>query len=119
MLTILVILVIANAALYVAKAAAHHRRHDAYWRAYSWQDWLPAKWQRIARCETGIDWRWDSGTYVSAFGIYRSGYAADARAVGLPSWDAPGHRTPRQQYLTALSHYRLHGGFSGWGCRNA
>jgi hypothetical protein len=86
---------------------------------YDWQKWLPAKWYRVAHCETQVNWSHDSGTYVSAFGIYRPAYADDAAHIGLPSWDAPGHRTPREQYLTALSHYNLHGGFSGWGCRGA
>jgi hypothetical protein len=102
------------------KARAARLAYFAWHREqWEWRRWLPAKWYRIARCETGVRWDWDSGTYVSAFGIYRAGYADDAAHVGLPSWDAPGQRTPREQYLTALSHYRLHGGFSGWGCRNA
>lgn len=86
---------------------------------YAWWEWLPDKWRRVATCETRLNWRHDSGTYVSAFGIYRPAYADDAAHAGLPAWDDPGERTPREQYETALSHYRLHGGFSGWGCRGA
>lgn len=99
---------------------------------YKWEVWLPDKWARIGACETGYgkrpgNWAWDSGTYVSAFGIYRQGYRSDARAARMPDWPTRGRDgrytsripTPWQQFMTALAHYRLHGGFSGWGCRNA
>lgn len=91
------------------------------WRSYhfDWQAWLPPKWYRVARCETHVNWHHDSGTYVSAFGIYRPAYADDARRAGVPGWDEPGQRTPREQFEAALAHYRAHGGFSGWGCRGA
>jgi len=100
------------------------------WHAYhyDWREWLPAKWQRIGACETGYgrrpgNWRWDSGTYVSAFGIHRDAYRNDAHRVGQLSWDETLRKlkrypTPREQFKAALSHYREHGGFSGWGCRD-
>lgn len=101
-------------------------RELAAWQhhQYAWQRWLPAKWYRVARCETGVNWSHDSGTYVGAFGIYRAGYADDAARVGNMSWDETVRArgtvpTPREQYDAALSHYRAHGGFSGWGCRGA
>ena len=113
-----------------AKAHAARLRYERWHRYhYAWREWLPDKWQRIGACETGYgkrpgNWHWDSGRYVSAFGIYRPAYADDAHHAGLLSWDETLrklHRypTPREQYRTALSHYRLHGGFSGWGCRGA
>lgn len=96
---------------------------------YAWWKWLPDKWQRVGACETGYgrrpgNWSHDSGTYVSAFGIYRAGYADDAHRIGNLSWDETRRDlgrlpTPREQYDAALSHYRAHGGFSGWGCRGA
>jgi len=97
---------------------------------YDWQTWMPrgSKWYRVASCETGYgrdpNWSHDSGTYVSAFGIFRPGYADDAHRVGNMSWDETVRArgtvpTPREQYEAALSHYRAHGGFSGWGCRGA
>ena len=102
------------------------KRELARWTRdqYAWQTWLPAKWVRVARCETGVNWSHDSGTYVSAFGIYRPGYADDAHRVGNLSWDETVRArgtvpTPREQFEAALSHYRAHGGFSGWGCRGA
>lgn len=107
------------------KAHATRARAEA-WRAYhfDWRSWLPAVWYRLARCETAVRWDWDSGTYVSAFGIYRAGYADDAHRIGHLSWDETLRRlgrlpTPREQYLAALSHYHANGGFSGWGCRGA
>ena len=96
---------------------------------YEWWKWLPDKWQRVGACETGYgkrpgNWTWDSGTYVSAFGIFRPGYADDAHRIGNLSWDETKRElgrlpTPREQYAAAMSHYRAHGGFSGWGCRGA
>jgi len=102
--------------LWVRKAHAA-RKAFIRWFEYEWhwQSWLPAKWYRIARCETGVRWDWNSGSYQGAFGF------------AVSSWDAfrrPGHpteaylATPRQQYEVALAIWRRFG-FSGWGCRNA
>ena len=112
------------------KAQAARIRYEAWWEYHwHWQAWLPDKWARLGACETGYgrwpgDWTWDSGQYVSAFGIYRPGYADDAHRIGALSWDETIrklHRlpTPREQFKAALSHYRAHEGFSGWGCRGA
>jgi hypothetical protein len=104
------------------KAHAARLEFERWFRYhYAWREWLPARWKRLIQCETFSNFRWDSGRYVSAFGIYRAAYADDARHVGLLSWDETLRRlhrypTPREQYRTALSHYRLHGGFDGWGC---
>lgn len=92
-------------------------------RDWDWRSWLPDKWARIGACETGYgkrpgNWHWDSGRYVSAFGIYRAAYAQYAHEIGLPGWDEPGVRTPREQYRVAMRIYH-HYGLSGWGCRNA
>jgi hypothetical protein len=131
---------------YVRYACGPTKRRAAEWRErarkatrelvewrrwhYDWTVWMPrgSKWWRVASCETGYgrdpNWAHDSGTYVSAFGIYRPGYADDAHRVGNLSWDETRRQlgrlpTPREQYEAALSHYRAHGGFSGWGCRGA
>lgn len=122
---------------------AHVLRRKAYaarrawerWHAYhyDWRSWMPAKHQRVAACETGHQggsgpggsrWDWDSGTYVSAFGIYRPAYDDDARRVGNLGWDETRRRlgrfpTPREQMQAVDSHRAAHGGWSGWGCRGA
>ena len=95
---------------------------------YHWQSWLPDKWARIGACETGYgrrpgSWTWDSGTYVSAFGIYRPGYAQFAHAIGQLSWDETRARlgrypTPREQYNVALEIARRFG-YGAWGCGGA
>jgi hypothetical protein len=94
---------------------------------------MPAKHQRVAACETGHQggtgpggsrWDWDSGTYVSAFGIYRPAYNDDAHRVGNLGWDETIRRlgrfpSPREQMQAVDSHRAAHGGWSGWGCRGA
>ena len=115
-------------ARYLAKVAqrkaAGARRAYARWHAYhwGWRRWLPANWLALGICESGHNppnWSHDSGTYVSAFGIYRPGYRDDAHRIGQLSWDETVRRlhrlpTPREQYEAALSHYRANG--DGWGC---
>lgn len=113
-----------------AARIAYGRWHEYH---YAWRKWMPAKHQRVAQCETGYQggtgpggsrWDWDSGTYVSAFGIYRQGYDDDAHRVGNLGWDETIRRlgrypTPREQMQAADSHRAAHGGWSGWGCRGA
>lgn len=123
MLTVIAILIALNLIAFVARASADHRKHDRYWHQYVWQEWLPAKWQRIARCETGIRWHWDSGTYVSAFGIYRPGYSQYAHEIGQLSWDETRSRrhrypTPHEQFNVAMRIYG-HFGYGAWGCGGA
>lgn len=69
-------------------------------------------WQRIARCETGMRWNWNSGTYQGGFGMARTTWDA-FRYRGYPS--EAYLATPWQQYRVAL---RIHAryGFTGWGC---
>jgi hypothetical protein len=100
---------------------------------YAWRKWMPAKHQRVCACETGHQggtgpggsrWDWDSGAYVSAYGIYRQGYNDDAHRIGNLGWDETIRKlgrypTPREQMQAADSHRAAHGGWSGWGCRNA
>jgi hypothetical protein len=114
--------------LWQRKARAARRAYELWhFEQYAWREWLPGIWFRLAVCETGHNppnWAHDSGTYVSGFGIYRPGYRDDSHRIGQLSWDETIrklHRlpTPREQYEAALSHYREHGGFSGWGCRGA
>jgi hypothetical protein len=116
-----------------AKAYGLRRAHTE-WRFYHyrWDHWLPAKWYRIARCETGVNWRHDTSRDTNRDGEADSGYEG-AFGFAVSSWDSFKHRanpkagpypkaawqaTPRQQYEVALAIYRAFG-FSGWGCRNA
>jgi hypothetical protein len=113
-----------------AARAAFERWHRYH---FAWREWMPAKHQRVARCETGRQggtgpggsrWDWDSGKYVSAYGIYRQGYDDDAHRVGNLGWDETLRKlgrypTPREQMQAADSHRAAHGGWSGWGCRGA
>lgn len=85
---------------------------------FAWQEWLPANWYRVGSCETGYggppNWRHANSSFVSAFGITRHNYSVDAARAGTPQWDDRNPPTPREQYLTALAHYRAYG--DGWGC---
>ena len=93
------------------------RKEYARWveHEYHWWKWLPAKYQRVGRCETGGtvgasaagNWHWDSGTYVSAFGFIRAAF---------PTWN--GHNTPREQYQVAASIQARYG-WGAWGCGGA
>lgn len=114
----------ARAHVAALELAAWHRDQ------YAWWTWMPrgSKEYRVASCETGYgrdpNWAHDSGTYVSAFGIYRAGYADDAHRVGNLGWDETIRRygripSPREQYQAMMSHRAAHGGWSGWGCRGA
>lgn len=88
-----------------AKAGAAHRAYDRWQRdEYHWQRWLPRLWYAIGMCETGLDWHFDSGTYVSAFGIIRSAF---------PGWN--GNNSPREQYRVALGIAGRYG-LNAWGC---
>jgi hypothetical protein len=97
-------------------ARLEYRRWRKAWEhEYAWWLWLPEKFQRVGRCETGGtsgasaagNWRWDSGTYVSAFGIIRAAF---------PTWN--GRNTPREQYEVAASIQRRYG-WGAWGCGGA
>jgi len=110
--------------VWVRKAAAARKAYER-WLEYHWhwQEWLPDKFARVGACETGYgkrpgSWTWDSGTYVSAFGIYRPAYAQFARYLGLPTWDDPGRRSPREQYLVARAIQQRYS-WSAWGCGSA
>jgi hypothetical protein len=89
---------------------ARVRYQDWHYHEYRWDHWLPAKFYRVARCETGVRWDWDSGTYVSAFGIIRVAY----------EWYHPwtGHNSPREQYEVAAAIQRRFG-WGAWGCGGA
>ena len=102
----------------VAHPLEQRRPHDAHWHQYAWRDWLPDKYRRVAQCETGIDWRWDSGTYVSAFGIFRPAYDEFSRRAGLLAWGSPGNRTPRDQFTVARAIHDRYG-WGAWGCGGA
>lgn len=119
-------------AAYWIQAASSNRVAAVRWRAreYGWTAWMPrgSKEYRVASCETGYgrdpNFAHDSGTYVSAWGIYRPAYADDAHRVGNLSWDETIRRlgripTPREQWEAMRSHRAAHGDWSGWGCRGA
>jgi hypothetical protein len=106
-----------------ARARAARLAFDAWFEHnFAWRSWLPANWYAVAVCESGHDppnWQHDSGTYVSAFGIFRPGYIDDAHRIGNRSWDETlrelgRYPTPREQYDAAVSHFEANG--DGWGC---
>lgn len=88
---------------------------DWYEHEYAWWHWLPDKFRRVGHCETGGtpgataagNWSWDSGRYVSAFGIIRAAF---------PGWN--GHNTPREQYEVAAAIQARYG-WGAWGCGGA
>jgi hypothetical protein len=109
--------------LWRTKAIVARQNYEQWSYEWEWQRWLPDKFARVGACETGYgkrpgSWTWDSGTYVSAFGIYRPAYAQFARSIGQPAWDDAGVRTPRQQYLVASAIQRRFG-WGAWGCGGA
>ncbi len=109
MLTTLVICL-----LVAAPASAHIPARKQHWQ-YRWDVWLPAKWVRIARCETHVTWTWNSGTYQGAFGFHRDSWDRFRRPQDPhEAYQA----TPWAQYQVALRIWRRYG-LSGWGCRNA
>lgn len=103
------------ARVWIARAKAAGRVL-AHWRhEWDWSSWLPEKWYRIARCETGVRWDWNSGAYQGAFGFAVSSWDA----FRLPGYPSEAYlATPRQQWEVGLAIWRAYG-FSGWGCRNA
>jgi len=97
------------------KARGQHRQYLRWSHEWEWQRWLPAKWYRIARCETGVRWDWNSGTYQGAFGFYWGTWDA-YRLPGMPS--EAYLATPRQQWVVAERVRAVHG-YGAWGCANA
>lgn len=99
------------------------RREYARWHAYmyDWRSWLPAKWVRIAICETGLNWRHSNSSYEGAFGFALSSWDAFVPYADRKAGPYPPNAylaTPRQQYEVALAIWRRYG-LSGWGCRAA
>ncbi|MES2360110.1 MAG: hypothetical protein V4529_17345 [Gemmatimonadota bacterium] len=90
-------------------------------RAYewAWKEWLPDNWAKLGACETGYgqrpgNWFHHNALYVSAFGISRREYDADAAYFGAPPWNDTKPPSPYNQYLAAKGHYARFG--DGWGC---
>lgn len=97
-----------------------------------WDLWLPDKFARVGACETGYgkkpgNWHWDSGTYVSPFGIIRSAYNSFAHSLGYLGWDDldPGthqrhglNAPPYEQYRVAAAIQARYG-WGAWGCGGA
>ncbi len=84
-------------------------------RQWDWQAWLPAKWQRIAQCETQTNWQHYNSSYEGAFGFATASWD-NFKPAGYP--DHASQASPWQQYQVALAIWRRYG-FSGWGCRGA
>lgn len=108
-------------------AQARQEKHDYDW---AWEKWLPDKWARVGACETGYgkrpgNWAWDSGVYVSAFGIIRVAYNHFAHQLGFLGWDDVDpsthqrHKaTPREEWRVADAIEKRYS-FSAWGCGRA
>ena len=99
-----------------ARAAAALTRWNHH---FAWWLWLPANWQDLGACETGYGQRpgnfaHANSKYVSAFGISRREYDADAAYFGAPPWNDTNPPTPRQQYAAARGHLARFG--DGWTC---
>jgi hypothetical protein len=73
------------------------------------------EWERIAICETGGDWQWNSGTYQGGVGFFY-GTWDQYRLPGYPSeayW-----ASKYQQMRVAEEVYDAHGIYA-WGCGGA
>lgn len=86
--------------------------HASAWSSKPRPKWMtPVEWA-VGMCETGLNWRHNSGTYQGAYGFYYgswdqfkpSGYPAEAYQA-----------TPWQQTVVAR-RIRARYGWSGWGC---
>jgi hypothetical protein len=109
-------------------AYARWVRNAWKWRAkhvknklhHAWQLWLPRVWYNLGSCETGYggepNWNHRNDDFVSAFGISRAEYDADAAYYNAPPWNDVKPPSPWHQYQAARGHYARWGGFSGWGC---
>lgn len=88
--------------------------HKQAWQ-WRWQVWLPPHWQRLAKCETGLNWRHNSGTYQGAFGFHRDSWDDRRyRPRGYPS--EAYNATPWQQWKVARKIAKLYGLADPWGC---
>lgn len=106
------------------QAREYYKEYAKWMYDYAWWIWLPAKWQRVARCETGYQggtgpgesrWDWNSGPYQGAFGF------ANSTWDGYKPRGAPSEAylaTPRQQYQAA-ENVKAVFGYGAWGCGGA
>ena len=73
------------------------------------------EWDRVAQCETGGDWQWNSGTFQGALGFHYGAW---------DDWRLPGYPTEAywasryQQMRVAERIYNAYG-MSAWGCGGA
>lgn len=102
------------AEVWVARAQSAKRALEDWRREFAWWIWLPSNWSAVARCETHFNFRHANGRFVSAFGISRREYDADAAYFGAPPWNDRRPPTPREQYDAARGHYARFG--DGWTC---
>jgi hypothetical protein len=92
---------------------------ERWLQEYAWWLWMPANWQALGACETGYgrrpgNFRHANSLYVSAFGISRREYDADAAYYGAAPWSDSHPPTPRDQLAAARGHLARFG--DGWGC---
>jgi len=93
-------------------------RGDQGWQ-WKYRVWLPDKALRVAVCETHLDWNHANGSFVSAFGITRREYNADAAYMNSVPWNDVTPPSPWHQWRAAQGHRARFHGWSGWGCRGA
>ena len=100
---ILSVLIAINLLLFAAKTWAKNGLPKWYYGSV---------YQRIARCETGERWTWNSGAYQGAFGFwYGTWDAYKPRGYPREAYQA----TPVQQLRVAvIVAHRV--GFGAWGC---
>jgi hypothetical protein len=104
-----------RASVWKERAATARKSYERWAYEYDWASWLPDKFRRVGHCETGGtsgataagNWAWDSGRFVSAFGIYRPAYEA------YHTWT--GRNTPREQYEVAAAIQARYS-WGAWGC---
>lgn len=93
---------------------AEWKRTEGDLRAYIDRAWpYYRNWLNIARCETGIRWDWNSGTYQGGLGFYRGSWD-QFRPAGYPT--EAYLATPLQQMWVGELIFQRYG-LSGWGCR--
>lgn len=74
-----------------------------------------AMWDRVARCETGGRWDWNSGTYQGGVGFYWRTWDWWARELGLWRRYPDAYLAPRMTQIRVADYgLRRYRGY--WGC---
>jgi len=74
-----------------------------------------AMWDRVARCETGGNWRMHGSVYSGGVGFANTTWTWWARELGLLSRYPTADRAPRLTQML-VADYGLHRYGDGWGC---